>query len=221
MLSKNDTRPSQIGQNRVNEKSTSRRTIFIVFAAILWLIFITQSALAAEHSSFKHERHFETHKVTLADLSVLHEPRLDWRNPKYEVIFEMPRSDWIENIEFFVRLHAEGKVDRNTPVYVQFNDGEPTPIYAKGNSFEARINLETSYVKSYRNTISVSFGSNDGCIEAADGAFSIDMKDSFVVVKSSTPSQTYYLRDVKQILQSPLTAPKTVSLNAFGPDKLK
>jgi len=220
MLSKNDTRTSQIEQNRVNKSSSMIRPWLFVMVVVASLFFTAQSAIAANFSNNQKVRKIETYKVMLENLADLEEPRLDWRNPEYEIDFEIPSSDWIEKLDFFVKIHAEGKVNRNAPIYIRFNDGEPTPVYARGNSFDARINLDTSDVKAYRNRISVSFAKDEGCIEAVDGAFSIKMDDSFIVVKASTPSRVYYLKEVKQILNSPLTSPKSISIVAHGPNKL-
>ena len=184
---------------------------------LLWLVFIAQSAVAA---NFTAERKLETHKVKLEELAVLQEPRLDWRNPAYEVTFEIPSNDWIENLDFYVKLHAEGKVSDSAPIYIRLNDGAPVPVRAEGHSFEAKVSLDTSSVRAYRNKISISFEKNLGCIEAHDGAYSIDMDDSFIVLKASSPSRVYYLKEAKQILASPLTTPKTISISAFGPKKL-
>lgn len=170
---------------------------------------------------FSKTRKAETHKIHLDQLAELYEPRLDWRNPNYDIAFETPTSDWIEKLDFFVKIHAEGPVNRNAPIFIRFNDDDPVPVYSRGNSFEAMINLDTSSVRAHRNMISVSFGKAEGCIEETDGAFSIDMRESFLVVRTSAPSRTYYLRDAKQILNSPLTTPKTVGLKAYGESKLK
>jgi len=221
MLSKNDTHASQNGQNRVNKSQMAKRSFLVVFLAMIWLFFIAQSAFAAGYTQNGKTRQTETYKVHLDKLSELYEPRLDWRNPAYDIVFETPTSDWIEKLDFFVKIHAEGQVNRNAPIYVRFNDADPVPVYSRGNSFEAMINLDKSRVKAHRNMISVSFDKAHGCIEKSDGAFSIDMEDSFLVVRTSTPSRSYYLRDAKQILNSPLTTPKTVSLKAYGPDRLK
>ncbi len=177
--------------------------------------------MAASFSNSSKSRKIETYKVHLDQLYERYEPRLDWRNPEYEFAFETPTSDWIEKLDFFVKIHAEGYVNRNAPIFIRFNDGEPVPVYSRGNSFEAMINLDTSKVKAHRNMISIAFNKANGCIEEADGVFSIDMSESFLVVRTSSPSRPYFLRDAKQILKSPLTTPKTVSIKAFGPDRLK
>ncbi len=221
MLSKNHTQASQNGQNRVNQSSKAKRNLIVVFGIVLWVFFIAQSAMAAGFTSSSKTRKAEVYKVHLDQLYERYEPRLDWRNPEYAFTFETPTSDWIEKLDFFVKIHAEGYVNRNAPIFIRFNDGEPVPVYSRGNSFEAMISLDTSRVKAHRNMISVSFDKANGCIDESDGAFSIDMSDSFLVVRTSTPSRPYYLRDVKQILTSPLTTPKTVSIKAYGPDRLK
>ena len=184
-------------------------------------MFVAQTAFAAGGTGHNSFRKIETYKVKLEALSDNVDPILDWRNPDYEIVFELPTSDWIENLALNVRFHAEGRVNANSPVHIQFNDDEPVPVYARGNSFEATIDLDTYHVKADRNKITLRFAKTDGCISPEDGAYAVDLKDSFLVVKTAIPSRTYSLRDAKRILNSPLTSPKIVAINAFGPNKLR
>ena len=193
----------------------------MVFGVVI-AVFCGASIANASVTNFEGSlRKSETYKVNLSELSTLTTPRLDWRNPGFDIAFEIPTSDWIDNIELFLSVFAENRPNVSAPIYVQFNTAEPVPIYPRGQSFEARLNLDKSRVKSHRNTIRISFGAPDGCVDQMDGTWSIDLKDSMVVVKASTPSSPYYLRDVKQILESPLTTPKSVAIKAIGSERIK
>ncbi len=193
----------------------------IAFAIITASLVTSVSAQASTSSFDGNLRKTEVYKVNLSKLSALDTPRLDWRNPGFDFAFELPTSDWIDNIELFLNVHADDRPNDDAPIYVQFNTAEPVMIHPRGHSFEARLTLDKSKVNSYRNTIRVSFASPDGCVEKVDGAWSIDLEDSLIVVKASTPSRPYHLRDVKKILHSPLTTPKTVAIKANGKKSLK
>ncbi len=221
MLSKNHTSASQNGQNKVNQWSTGGRSLVIIGIVIFWLIFLAQTAFAAGATGQDISRKIETFKVSLDKLAYNKEPVLDWRNPDYDIVFELPTSDWVEDVDLFIRFHAEGRVNSKAPVFIQFNDDDPVPVYARGNSFEARINLDTYYVKADKNKISIKFAKDTGCIKSTDGAYSIDMNDSFLVVKTAIPLRTYSLREAKKILNSPLSSPKTISIKASGAEKLR
>lgn len=219
MIRINHTSTSQNGQNKVNKPLRGRNTLLWIAGVFIWLMFIAGSALA-DTPSRNQVRKMDSYKVTLADLSNTSEPRLDWRNPVYNLQFETPTSDWVERIDLYLKIHAEGRVNASAPIYVQFNNADPVPISSRGNSFEARLSLDISKVKAHRNTISIRYANESTCLTPQDGAYSINMEDSLVVVKASTPSRAYYLRDVKDLMNSPMTAPKTIAINAVGSDKL-
>ncbi|NNE57584.1 MAG: hypothetical protein HKN36_05710 [Hellea sp.] len=188
----------------------------------MWLVLFSSPAIAADSQFSRHKlRKDETYKVELDALSHIDEPTLDWRNPAFDIPFEIPTSDWVEEIEVFLKVHAEGPTNRDEPIYIRFNQADPVAVFPRGSSFEARLSLDTSYVKSHRNVISVSYGDLHRCVMPSDGAFSLDLSESLIVLEASTPSRPYYLRDLKQILASPLTAPKTVTLKTHGPKKLR
>lgn len=216
MLRLNHTQSSQNSHNKVNKTLSARASIFWAIGIIVWLSFIASTAIAGDVPG----RKIETYKVSLEELSHTSEPRLDWRNPSYDVQFETPTSDWVEHIDFHIKVHAEGPVNRSAPIYIQFNDAEPVPVRSRGNSFEARLSLDISKVKAHRNTISIRYANNQDCVVPSDGAYSIDMDDSLIVLRASTPSRPYYLRDIKEILSSPMTTPKSITINAYGADKL-
>ncbi len=188
---------------------------------MFWVAFIAGTAVAGDVPGQFQTRKMDSYKVNLVELSNTSEPRLDWRNPVYDIQFETPTSDWVEKIDLYIKIHAEGSVKSAEPIYVQFNDAEPVAIHSKGNSFEARLNLDISKVKAHRNNISIRYGNSSTCLTPQDGAFSINMEDSLLIVKASTPSRPYYLRDITEILASPMTTPKTVAINAVGANRLK
>ena len=216
MLRLNHTQSSQISHDKVNRTLSARTSLLWAIGIIIWLSLIASTAIAGDVPG----RKIETYKVSLEELSHTSEPRLDWRNPSYNVQFETPTSDWVEHIDFHIKVHAEGPVNRSAPIYIQFNDAEPVPVRSRGNSFEARLNLDITKVKAHRNTISIRYSNQNDCVSPTDGAYSIDMDDSLIVLRASTPSRPYYLRDIKEILASPMTAPKSIAINAHGADKL-
>jgi len=221
MLSLFHTALSQISQIIVNQTLRVFKPILMAVAIIIGLMVGTIPAQASSSSLDGNLRKTEVYKVNLSKLSALDTPRLDWRNPGFDFAFELPTSDWVDNIDLFLNVHAESRPNNDAPIYIQFNTAEPVAVYPRGHSFEARLTLDKSKVNSYRNTIRVSFASPDGCVDKVDGAWSIDLDDSLIVVKASTPSRPYHLRDVKKILQSPLTTPKTVAIKASGHKNLK
>jgi len=219
MLGQKNNQMSQNNPIEVKPARLSRISWLIIAACFIWVFFIASTAMAADYSSRKNFRKLETYKVDLSELSDLSEPRLDWRNPEYDIAFEIPTSDWVEDIELFLNIHAEGPVNASAPVHIRFNQAAPIVIQPRGSSFDARIKLDTSHVKAYRNIVTVSFAKDAGCIEQSDGAFSIDMEDSILVVKATTPSRDYFLKEAKQILNSPLSAPKTIAIHATGENR--
>jgi len=163
MIWLNKSELSHIKRNRVNRFSLNRTYWIVSLAVLVWSFLIAGTAIAADAAHTAGFRKIETYKVNLADLSDISEPRLDWRNPEYDVMFEIPTSDWVEKIDFFVKIHAEGQVNKDAPIYVRFNDSNPVPVYPRGNSFEARISLDTASVKAHRNMVSISFAKSSRC----------------------------------------------------------
>jgi len=222
MLRLNCTPLSHIWHNNVNRVFRSFSRFLILFTGVLGLI-LTPGITAAAYSKAENDtlRHSESYKVDLNELSSLSEPVLDWRNPYHEIYFEIPTSDWIDKIDLFISVHAHNVTDLTAPINIAFNNSPLIPIYPEGGSFEAHISLDPQYVRPHRNIISVRYGNNQACFEAGGGGYTLDLNDSVLAVKATTPSRPYHLRDVKQIFTSPLTVPKNVSLQVNAKNKLR
>ncbi len=197
------------------------KALMVPLTRVFLTIGMLLSSLAIVSTAEAGLRKLETYKVQLDELSTLKEPSLDWRNPRLDVNFELPTSDWVEDVELFINIHAEQKPNKYLPLLVHFNGADPLPIYPQGESFQARIKLDRSHVRSHGNTVGISFDKPTGCVAMKDGSWDIDLSDSFLVLKAHTPSTLFHIRQVKNRLQSPLSAPKTVAIKAKGANRYR
>ncbi len=220
MLSLFNTKLSQNNHNKVIESSIPIFRVILGMGLILWLSMFAGTSTAFAKTYDNNLRKSVTYKANLGAFTDLSNPQLDWRNPKVDVSFDLPASDWVSSVDLYLNVHAENQPNKRVPLYVHYNDAPPMAVYPKGHSFTAQIKLDKAYIKARRNVIGLSYSKIGGCIEPSDGSWTIDLDDSLLLVKSTTPSTTFEMSDVKEILSSSLSAPGTVSIIANGADKL-
>ena len=220
MLSLFKTNLFQNNQSKVNESSIPIIRVILGMGLILWLSMFASTSSAFARSYDNSLRKSVTYKAELGELTDLSNPRLDWRNPKVHVSFELPASDWVDSVDLHLSVHAENQPNKGVPLYIHFNDAPAMPVYPKGHSFTARITMDKAFIKARRNVVGFSYSKIGGCIEPSDGSWTIDLDDSLLLVKSTTPSTTFDIGDVKEILSSSLSAPSKVSIVAKGSHKV-
>ncbi len=148
---------------------------------------------------------------------------LDWRNNSIQLSFDIPENQWVDHIELMLAADPSGSVSRQTPLHIKLNNGKIIPIETKGRAFDARIKLNTQYIRSEGNKITITFPkpSTATCMSKGHGAWDVDLKNSFLIVKSRKRKRDNHLRQIQQSLASTSFAPKSVSLLARGQDSLK
>lgn len=147
--------------------------------------------------------------------------RIDWRQPQMTLKFDLTESDWIDGIDLILSMTPQGNISKREPVLVSLNNSAPLVMNPYGQSFDARLRFDQSFVRAKGNVITIRVPAPDGapCLTSKHGHWDVDTQKSSIVVRSRAKSRNFYLREVAERLQNPATAPKTVSLFAFGGEK--
>ena len=157
--------------------------------------------------------------------NILEDPfrQLDWSAPSTEMTFDIPDNAWINSLSLTLKAKPQGKVIKNSPLMVQFNDAAPIPIRHNGFGFSGKIRLDKRALKVSRNKIRVIYTEASGakCLNVGDGIWLIDAKDSHIDISAKTKSQAFHINNVKERLSADATRPKSVSIRARGTDKTK
>ncbi len=181
-------------------------------------------AHAASYTDLKYPvRQSVTYKASFNDVEDVSARVLDWRNPSIEFSFDIADNDWTDSLELLLSADPLGRVNSSSPIMVQFNNGKPTPVYTRGQGFDARIKLDTSRIRPRRNKVTFTYKAPAGapCLTPQQGGWQLNFKDSFIVVKARAKSRNYQLREIESRLANGAIAPKTVSLLARGPNTAK
>lgn len=160
----------------------------------------------------------EISQTRLAAMKGSEVTRIDWRQPEMKLKFDLTESDWIDGIDLILSMTPQGDVSRKGPVLVSLNNGAPLKMYPYGQSFDARLRFDESFIRAKGNVITIRVPAPDGapCLTSDHGHWDVNTKKSSIVVRTRAKSRNFYLREVTERLQNPTTAPKTVSLLAFG-----
>jgi len=152
------------------------------------------------------------------DLAQTQARTIDWRSPSVDIYFDVPESDWIDNIELLVSGQPSGNVSPHMPIMVSFNGARSVPIYAKGQAFDARVKLNKAHIRPRRNKVTIRYHAPAApqCLSEATGAWTLDFSQSHVVVKARPKSRDFRIREFEDRFNMATTAPKTVSLVAKG-----
>ena len=144
---------------------------------------------------------------------------LDWRQPSVELSFNLPPSERTSEIVLTLSADPLTRVAPNAPLQVQFNNGKPVPVLSNGRGFEARLPLDASRARDYRNVIRISYPAPDGgaCVTPAHGAWSVDLAQSTLRIGGRAKTRHMGLSEVSEYLKQPALSPKTVGLIARGP----
>jgi len=163
------------------------------------------------------------YKINLGEHAKSDKLVLDWRNESQELKFEIPENHWVDDIELVISADPVGGISSRKPLNFKLNTGKVTAVKPQGRAFDARINLSTRYIRTGTNKISISLPKSayTDCLNPFDGHWDIDLKNSFIVVKTRQRTRHKYLRQVNQTLSSNAFAPKSVALLARGENTLK
>ena len=163
------------------------------------------------------------YKTTFNDVDGIDSAILDWKNQSVEFTFDMEDADWTDGLELLLSADPMGRVSSRTPILVQFNNSKPTPIVTRGQGFDTRIKLDKAKIRPRRNKIKFTYKTPSGaeCLSPDHGAWRLNFKESFVVVKARAKSRNFYLSEVEARLRNATTAPKTISILARGQNTTK
>lgn len=163
------------------------------------------------------------YKASLSAVEGLDARVLDWRNPSLEFIFHASDTDWTDGLELLLSADPLGKVNRRTPLMVQFNNGKPMPVITRGQGFDARIKLDPARIRPRNNKIRFTYNTPAGaeCLSPEHGGWRLDFKNSLVIIKARAKVRNLDIREVETKLSNPTTAPKSVRLLARGANTAK
>lgn len=144
--------------------------------------------------------------------------RIDWTQPEMKLGFDLSASDWIDGIELMIAMDPEDGARRDSVILVSLNNAPPVTLRPQGNSFDARISLDSDYARPSNNVITIRVPSADGapCLQPSDGAWSVNTAKSSLIVRTRAKSRALYLNEVEDRLSNPVLAPKTVGIVARG-----
>jgi len=193
-------------------------------AVLLLTASLPTTTQAASYTDLKQPvRKTVTYKASFNDVENMPFRVLDWRNPSVEFTFDMADADWTDDLELLLSADPLGEVNPASPIMVQFNNGKPTPVYTRGQGFDARIKLDPARIRPRRNKVRFTYKTATGmeCLTPQQGGWKLNFKDSFVVVKARAKSRNFHLRDIESRLVNGTLMPKSVSLLARGPNTAK
>ena len=195
-------------------------------AAIIALLSTTalpQTGFAASYLNSNVKAVKTSHLTSLNDVTQFHSTQttrtLDWRQPSMELVFDLPPSERTSEIILTLSADPLKRVSPNAPLQVQFNDGKPVPVLSNGRGFEARIPLDAARSRARHNTIRITYpaSANSDCVSPSDGAWSIDLAQSTLLMKGYAKGGSLSIAELKKTLRTPYLTPKTVGLIARGP----
>ena len=145
---------------------------------------------------------------------------LDWRQPNLELWFKLPQAKQASEIILTLSATPLTRVDPNTPLNIQFNNGETVPVVSNGNRFEIRLPLDARLARKQRNVLRISYPTPQGssCVTPDHGAWSIDLAQSTLRVSGRRQAQNLSLSDISDHLEHAVLSPKKVGLIARGAD---
>ncbi len=146
--------------------------------------------------------------------------RIDWRQPQMKLRFDLAESDWIDGIDLILAMTPQGNISRRTPVLISLNNSPPLKLNPHGQSFDARLRFDASFVRAKGNVITIRVPAPNGapCLTSEHGQWDVNTRKSSIVVRTRAKSRNLYLREVVERLKNPTTAPKTISILASGPE---
>lgn len=149
--------------------------------------------------------------------------RIDWRQPEMKLKFDLTESDWIDGIDLILSMNPSGQVSRRGPILVSLNNSAPLKMNPYGQSFDARLRFDESFVRAKGNVITIRVPVPDGgtCLTTEHGGWNVNVKKSSIVVRTRAKSRNFFLREVADRLQNPTSTPKTVSILAKGNQKTR
>lgn len=164
----------------------------------------------------------QTQTAALSDFTRLSEkPVLDWRNPNYSLIFDVPDMNWTSSLRLSLSADPVGNIPRNAEIYVQLNQGAPVKVSTKGRGFDALLTLDTANTLPRNNVLNIFYDIPAGseCLKPQDGAWVLNLDRSILTLRNRTKSRALNIGDIDAVLSNPLSAPQNVSLLAFGDQK--
>ena len=207
---------------RSNTRSTLGKSLRANTLVLLGSTAFLTSALPAHAAQSKApQTRQEITQTRLASMKGAEVSRIDWRQPEMKLKFDLTESDWIDGIDLILSMSPQGNVATRGPVLVSLNNSAPLKMNPYGQSFDARLRFDESFVRPKNNVITIRVPAPDGapCLTSEHGHWDVNVKKSSIVVRTRAKSRNFYLREVAERLQNPTMAPKTVSLLAYGSQK--
>ena len=199
-------------------------------AALLTLLATTALPSGTAHGASYLDNNYHLRKgentsyfASLAEITQgdIHRTRrtLDWRQPSLDLFFDLPPTERTKDITLNLSATPIGRVPRNAPIQVQFNNEKPVPINSGGHSFEASITLNTSRARQTRNKLRIIFPTPRGeeCVTPAHGQWSVDLAGSSLSIKGRKKTGYTSFSELTARLEQPALSPKRVGLIAEGP----
>jgi len=192
----------------------------LAFSALLSPIIAPVTANAGVVSS---QGRNVVYKATFNDVEGIDSALLDWRNPSAEFTFDMEDADWTDGLELLLSADPVGRVSSRTPLMVQFNNDKPVPIVTRGQGFDSRIKLDPAKIRPRRNKVKFTYRVPSGaeCLGPQHGAWRVNFKESFVVIKARAKSRDFRLNEIEARLSNATTAPRSVNILARGQNTAK
>jgi len=194
-------------------KALKSTTLALVLSATAGFAYIS----TAEASSLESGRQIIT-QAKMNTLKGVDVNMIDWRQPEMKVRFDLSSNDWIDGVDLNLSMTPEQGVSRDAVVLVSLNNAPPVTLRPRGNSFDARIRLDSDYARANGNVLTIRVPSTSGqaCLKPSDMAWNVNTKKSSIVLRTRAKSRTFYLNEVESRLSNPLLAPKTVGIVAKG-----
>ena len=207
-------------------QKTSSDSVFLVIFTLFLLLFSTQSVNAAVVTNADlSKRSTQKLSASLQDIATgsvagKYELTLSSTKVSAQVPFDMPAGDYATHLTLKLAGSPHGRVDPSRPLMVTFNMGKAVPIRARGNRFEAVLDLSKNRIRPRGNLLTFSYG-DDGadCLDTRSGGWVIDMARSKVTAKLRSNRPNYNIEHIEPRLRHPMSAPRTVSIIAKGPNK--
>ena len=207
-------------------QKTSSDSVFLVIFTLFLLLFSTQSVNAAVVTNADlSKRSTQKLSASLQDIATgsvagKYELTLSSTKVSAQVPFDMPAGDYATHLTLKLAGSPHGRVDPSRPLMVTFNMGKAVPIRARGNRFEAVLDLSKNRIRPRGNLLTFSYG-DDGadCLDTRSGGWVIDMARSKVTAKLRSNRPNYNIEHIEPRLRHPKSAPRTVSIIAEGPNK--
>ncbi|MEM7728464.1 MAG: cellulose biosynthesis cyclic di-GMP-binding regulatory protein BcsB [Pseudomonadota bacterium] len=144
--------------------------------------------------------------------------RLDWRNPRTELHFDLFRAPDIETLSVTLSVDPMPGADPSLPLLLQFNGGDPFEIETNGQGFDTTVTLDPLRARLAGNVLRLTHAVP---CDAPSGGLRVDLSESRLDMTVQPRQRLMALRDVETLFASPAFAPSLIGLVSGGPDQTK